>query len=154
MVPQIIVSTTDFCYRHERSLATASGLDDEKKGSTTSSRSTHPRPRIKTEYAAPSNETEETITKIWSDVLGIDGIGVNDNFVELGGQSLLAIQVISRIVETFQVELPLETIYKEPTVAGIAEAIIVALAGQEDPDALEAMLAELEEMAGEEPAAV
>lgn len=154
LVPQIIVSTTDFCYRHQRSLATAGGMDDEKKGAAATSRSTHPRPRIKTEYAAPSNEIEETITKIWSDVLGIDGIGVNDNFVELGGQSLLAIQVISRIVETFQVELPLETIYKEPTVAGIAEAIIVALAGQEDPDALEAMLADLEEMAGEEPASV
>jgi acyl transferase domain-containing protein len=143
LVPQVIVSTTDFGYRHERSLATAAGTSEETV-STAASRPSHPRPKLKTEFVAPSNEVEETIAQIWAGVLGIEGIGVNDNFLELGGHSLLAIQVVSRVREAFQVDLPLETIYNEPTVRGISEAIIVALTAQEDAGALEAMLAELE----------
>ncbi|WP_262375258.1 AMP-binding enzyme, partial [Streptomyces sp. sk2.1] len=51
----------------------------------------HDRPELATTYTAPRNSTEETITAVWSDVLGIDTIGIHDNFFELGGQSISAV---------------------------------------------------------------
>src|SRR5262249_10866234 len=60
---------------------------------------------------------------------GVGGIGAGDNFFELGGHSLLATQVISRIRETFQVEIPLAALFDHPTVTGLAEVIDHTTAG-------------------------
>lgn len=107
-------------------------------------KATHARPNLKTAYAEPTNEIEESVADIWASVIGIEKVGINDGFVELGGHSLLAIQLMSRVRETFQVELPLDSLYKAPTVAGMAEAIIVKLTEATDDETLAAMLAELE----------
>jgi acyl carrier protein len=107
-------------------------------------KATHARPNLKTAYAEPTNEIEESVADIWASVIGIEKVGINDGFVELGGHSLLAIQLMSRVRETFQVELPLDSLYKAPTVAGMAEAIIVKLTESTDDETLAAMLAELE----------
>ena len=56
-------------------------------------------------------------------MLGVERIGVNDSFFELGGNSLLATQLVSTVREQFQIELPLRVIFDSPTVAGIAEYI-------------------------------
>jgi acyl carrier protein len=61
---------------------------------------------------------------IWSELLGVDQVGVRDDFfTELGGHSLLATQVISRVRYAFQVDLPLRAFFETPTVAGLAAAI-------------------------------
>ncbi|BCA53183.1 putative Multi-domain non-ribosomal peptide synthetase [Nitrospira sp. KM1] len=73
--------------------------------------------------ALPRDPVELGLTDIWSEVLGKEGIDVNRNFFTLGGHSLLATQVISRIRDTFQVELPLQTLFDAPTVAGMAHQI-------------------------------
>jgi acyl carrier protein len=111
------------------------------------SKPAHARPNLKTEFVAPRNEVEESVADIWAQVIGIEKVGVNDGFTELGGHSLLAIQLMSRVRDTFQVELPLDSLYKAPTVAGMAEAIIVKLTEATDESDLAAMLAELEEEA-------
>lgn len=90
---------------------------------TISSRPTHPRPELSNAYVAPSNELEQTIANIWQQLLGIEQVGIHDNFFELGGHSLLATQLISRIRETLQVELPLNSLFEESSVAGLAERI-------------------------------
>jgi acyl transferase domain-containing protein/acyl carrier protein len=90
---------------------------------TISSRPTHPRPELSNAYVAPGNELEQTITNIWQQLLGIEQVGIHDNFFELGGHSLLATQLISRIRETLQVELPLNSLFEESSVAGLAERI-------------------------------
>jgi amino acid adenylation domain-containing protein len=72
--------------------------------------------------AGPS-PTEEVLAGIWSQVLGVSGVGVGQNFFESGGHSLMATQLLSRVREVFKVELPLRTLFEEPTLAGLAAAI-------------------------------
>ena len=72
-------------------------------------------------FVAPRTDTESLLANLWSDVLRVDSIGVHDNFFDLGGHSLLATQVMSRIRETFKVNLPLRYFFERPTVAGLAE---------------------------------
>ncbi|HEX8472730.1 MAG TPA: amino acid adenylation domain-containing protein, partial [Pyrinomonadaceae bacterium] len=74
-------------------------------------------------YAAPRTPTEELLASIWTKVLGVERVGIDDNFFELGGHSLLATQVMSRVRETFQVELPLRHLFESPTVTELARRI-------------------------------
>jgi acyl carrier protein len=75
-------------------------------------------------YVAPANPTEKKLTEIWSEVLSLDRIGVHDNFFDLGGHSLSATQVLSRISKGFQLELSFRTFFESPTVADMATVII------------------------------
>jgi amino acid adenylation domain-containing protein len=71
----------------------------------------------------PRNPVEKALVKIWSQVLGLERVGVHDNFFDLGGHSLLATQVISRARELYRIEISLRTFFETPTIAGIAEVI-------------------------------
>ncbi|MBO0798593.1 MAG: amino acid adenylation domain-containing protein, partial [Blastocatellia bacterium] len=81
------------------------------------------RPELESAFEASRTPAEEMLASIWTDVLGLDRVGVLDNFFELGGHSLLAIQVISRVREAFQVELALSDIFETPTIACLAKRI-------------------------------
>lgn len=83
------------------------------------------RPRLDTERAhvAPRNATEEQLVRIMTEVLEVERVGVFDNFFDLGGHSLRGMQAIARIRNVFHVELPLRTLFDEPTVAGLSLAI-------------------------------
>jgi amino acid adenylation domain-containing protein len=70
---------------------------------------------------------EELVAGIWSEVLGRESIGAHDNVFELGAHSLLATQVVSRLRESFRVDLPLRSLFDEPTVAGLARRIEEAM---------------------------
>ena len=70
---------------------------------------------------APRTETESKLASLWSDVLGRAEIGIYDNFFDLGGHSLLATQVMARIRETFNVNMPLRYFFEQPTIVGLAE---------------------------------
>jgi amino acid adenylation domain-containing protein len=75
------------------------------------------------DYTAPRNPIEEELATIWSDVLGLDRVGVLDNFFALGGHSLIATQVVSRIRSIFEVNLPLRRLFDAPTIGELAEDI-------------------------------
>ncbi|MDP4147324.1 MAG: amino acid adenylation domain-containing protein, partial [Bacillota bacterium] len=75
------------------------------------------------EYAAPRNEVEEKIAKVWSEVLGVETIGIDDNFFALGGHSLKAIQVVSMIHRELNVELSVSKLFNSPTIRQIGESI-------------------------------
>lgn len=75
-------------------------------------------------FVAPRTEIEELLANgVFGQVLGLDQIGVNDNFFALGGNSLQAVQLVSRLRDTTEVDLPVRRIFEVPTVAGMAEAI-------------------------------
>ncbi len=78
------------------------------------------RPDVETPYTGPCTPTEDRMAAIWSDVLDLRQVGIHDNFFDLGGHSLLATRVISLLRDTFQVEIPLRSLFEKPTVAGLA----------------------------------
>lgn len=76
-----------------------------------------------TAYLAPRNEIEQEIAAIWQAVLNIEKIGVHDSFIELGGESLMAIQITTRINETFEIKVHLNIIFELQTIAATASYI-------------------------------
>jgi amino acid adenylation domain-containing protein/non-ribosomal peptide synthase protein (TIGR01720 family) len=74
-------------------------------------------------YAAPRTPVERGLVQIWSEVLGIARIGIDDNFFVLGGHSLKVATVISRVRLAYKVEIPLHSIFQMPTIAGLAQVI-------------------------------
>ena len=102
-------------------------------------------------YAPPRDPVEERLAEIFSEVLGIERIGVDDNFFDLGGHSLRATRVIARIRETFHLELPLRSLFQDPTVAGLAKEVGARSAEASDELAKIALaLAQLEHLSEEE----
>lgn len=78
---------------------------------------------IESEYVAPRTPVEETLAQLWSEVLGVQKIGVHDNFFELGGHSLLATRLLSKARQTFQTNLPLNKLFETPTIAAFAAVV-------------------------------
>jgi acyl transferase domain-containing protein len=109
----------------------------------------HPRPTLATAYVEPRDETEQQIAALWADVLGIAQVGIHDNFFDLGGDSLMATQLSSRLRDTLQLDLPVRKFFEAPTVAGLAETIAVLKAEQDQQDQLE-ILRMLEELSEED----
>jgi acyl carrier protein len=81
------------------------------------------RDRLESAYVAPRTETERALADIWSRVLGVEQIGATDNFFMVGGHSLLATQVVSRVRQSFQIEIPLRAMFESPTIAELSLVI-------------------------------
>jgi amino acid adenylation domain-containing protein len=79
--------------------------------------------QLQTSFVVPTTPTEIALAQIWIQVLRIDRIGTNDDFFELGGHSLLATQVISRARQTFAIDVSLQSLFEQPTIAGLASRI-------------------------------
>jgi hypothetical protein len=77
------------------------------------------------EYVAPRTPLEEELARIWEDLLGVERVGVNDDFFALGGHSLLATQAVIRIRNAVA-DVPLHSLFNAPTVASLAQAIVDA----------------------------
>ncbi|MBO1062350.1 MAG: amino acid adenylation domain-containing protein [Aphanizomenon flos-aquae CP01] len=76
-----------------------------------------------TDYILPRNPLEQKLAEIWCQVLGLEKVSVEENFFNLGGHSLATIQIISRIRETLEIDLPLQYLFTEPTIAGLTKII-------------------------------
>ncbi len=94
-------------------------------------------------YVAPQTPLEAELAEIWADVLGCEKIGVRDDCFVLGGHSLLAVQLLFQVQDTFQVELPLESLFASPTVADMALAIVQRQGESVESDDLMQLLEEL-----------
>jgi amino acid adenylation domain-containing protein len=78
------------------------------------------RDRPEVTFAAPQTPVEKSLATIWAEVLGVNAVGVNDNFFDLGGHSLLAVHLFARIENEFGKRLPLATLFQSPTIAELA----------------------------------
>jgi acyl carrier protein len=101
-------------------------------------------------YVAPRTPTEELIARIWREVLKKERVGVTDDFLEMGGHSLLAIRVLGRISKELRVRLALRALFDTPTVAGVAVIVDAELRQRADEEAVRQALAAVEALpAGE-----
>ena len=82
------------------------------------------------ELELPRTPVEEVIASIWATILGVEQIGVHDNFFDLGGHSLKATRVMSRISQAFGLNLPVRTLFETPTLSSLASAIESSLLDQ------------------------
>jgi acyl carrier protein len=86
-------------------------------------------------FVGPRTPSEKLIAEIWSAVLNLDQVGVHDNFFDLGGHSLKATRVVSRVREVFRVELPVCALFQSPTIAALSETIEIAQRSGTRPEA-------------------
>lgn len=117
----------------------------EKLG-LTASNPTEARPN----YSEPQTPIEETLVNIWSKVLRITPIGIYDNFFQLGGDSILAAQIINRVRADLGIELSFLIFFQQPTIANMAIAIIQLQAKKVDSDEMVQLLAELESLSDDD----
>lgn len=143
--PQIVVMPTNLVQNIlEEKPSYKKREKQEKEEEKSVSSSAYERPKLSTPFEAPTNAIEIGIAEIWKSILGIDKIGVNDTFMELGGNSLLAIQTISNIVDEFEIELQPNVFFENPTVKKLADRIVEMIMLMRSSDEIEAMLIEIE----------
>ncbi len=109
--------------------------------------STHRRPPLATPYASPLPGVQSYLAGVLEEVLGVGGLGADDSFFELGGDSLMAIRVLSRIRDRYPIDLSGEAFFASPTVAGLETAVNHALEDavrRMDPTEVEEMLRQLD----------
>jgi len=118
--PRVLLSTGDVAARI---------AEGTRPVSAAAAAAVHARPELGTDYAAPETESERVIAEMWQELLGIERLGVHDDFFGLGGHSLLATQIVSRVRDNFGLELPLKSVFEAPTIsryAALVEAAIMA----------------------------
>jgi len=157
-VARILVATTDPRFRQEaiRKMHESRTMPEpgEAANGVTDPTGNHKRPDLPTPYEPPRNEDENAVAELWQDVLGIDQIGIHDNFFDLGGQSLLATQLVSRLQQIFKINVELDIFFSAPTIAELTEALLRKQLEQNAGDQLTQLLDKLEGMTEEEAGAL
>ncbi|WP_353619207.1 phosphopantetheine-binding protein [Paracidovorax cattleyae] len=126
--PQTLVSVTPLAQR----LRPLDGLVDALEAAPHPAASSgggaaHPRPVLSTPYRAPEGELEHNLAALWTEALGIDGIGADDNLFELGGDSLLAIRLLARVRKAYAVDIHPAAFFKAPRIADLAQLVELRL---------------------------
>ena len=130
-LPQTVVSISPFAPRLRPLDGLFESLDDEP---APEARAGHPRPVLQTAFVAPEGDLEEGLAELWTEALGIAPVGANDNLFELGGDSLLAIRLLSRVRKAYGVELHPAAFFKAPTIAELAALVELRLIEQIEGD--------------------
>ncbi|NJO31108.1 MAG: KR domain-containing protein, partial [Richelia sp. SL_2_1] len=110
---QIVISTIDINARKNQTFKLDNNKNSQSNNNQLDSFSRYSRPNLSNSYVAPTNDLQKQITGIWQEILGIAEIGIYDNFYELGGDSLSATQLVSRLRTKFPVDLPLRELLSE-----------------------------------------
>ncbi len=130
-------SICDFVELEEMPLTETGAIEREQLLTLSTQGSQQP-----SKWVAPRTEIERQLASIWQQILSVPLISIHDNFFELGGHSLLATQLMSRVQDVFQLQLPLGSLFENPTVAQLSIVIVQKLAEQTDDD----ILAQLEQL--------
>ena len=108
------------------------------------------RPDLDTLFVMPQTTVEERLAQIWAEVLSLAAVGIHDNFFDLGGHSLAATRVVSRVIKQFQLELPLQSLFGSPTISEMAAVIAENQSKKLDETDLRRILSELDSLSDDE----
>ena len=111
------------------------------------------RPRLDTPLAPPRTDVELDLTRLWAEVLDLDEVGIHDSLLDLGGNSLSAVQILSRVIQTFRIDIPIRALFQAPTVAQMAALIDGQRDIESDAGKLDRLIAKLESMSESDAAA-
>jgi acyl transferase domain-containing protein/thioesterase domain-containing protein/acyl carrier protein len=112
--PQIFVSSLDM-----EALIQQAGIASDSKSETQK----FDRPQLDGDYVAPETEIERTLVDIWEDLLGVQNVGVEDSFFDLGGHSLIAVRLFAKVRKTYNVDFPISILFEAPTIRACASLI-------------------------------
>jgi amino acid adenylation domain-containing protein len=108
------------------------------------------RPSLDTSYVAPSTPAEQVVARIWSSLLGVETVGVHDNFFDLGGHSLLATRLAYKIEEDFRVQIGLRALFQAPTVSGVVNSLVESWGDREIVDEIARTIMEVDQLDADE----
>ncbi|MBD3385839.1 acyltransferase domain-containing protein [candidate division KSB1 bacterium] len=138
--PQIAMSTSNLDHRLQQWVQKIKTPDQTVNNTTRG----HQRPELSSDYVAPTDPVQIHLTEIFQDCFGFENIGIYDNFFELGGDSLLATQIAARIQSTLGVHVDLELLFKDPTIAHLAETLSEKMIQDMDPAELSDLIDEID----------
>ncbi|MDZ8092002.1 MAG: SDR family NAD(P)-dependent oxidoreductase [Nostoc sp. DedQUE05] len=118
--PQIVVSAGELQPRIEKWIK-RNFLQNKESSNNQGSLSLHSRANLQNEYVPSSNNVEQIVATTWQKVLGIEKIGIYDNFFDLGGSSLIGVEIISHLQKELNAHIPIISIYERPTISSLAE---------------------------------
>jgi phthiocerol/phenolphthiocerol synthesis type-I polyketide synthase E len=118
---QVVVSTGDLMSR--LAIWTGQGSGKSAATGTTFASNLRTRPSLTTVYVPADTEIERVVVNVWQDILGIDQLGIHDNFFDLGGNSLIGLKVISRLKKELNIDIPVTALFEGPTVNALAQVI-------------------------------
>lgn len=114
--PHVVVSSLDLA-------GLVAQADEAAREPTTGDDAKFARPNLDSEYVAPRDDIERTVTGLFQDLLGVDMVGVKDSFFDLGGHSLIAVRLFAAIKKTYQVEFAISLLFEAPTAERIAARV-------------------------------
>ncbi len=150
LLPRLLASGLSRVVVSTRDLGALLQAGGKPETGAAKSRSFHPRPNLSTPYVAPLSELETQVAGLWRELLGIESVGIDDNFFESGGHSLLATQLISQVRDRFGVDVKFARFFDTPTVAGLAAIIVERQAAAMEEAALAELLAEIQGLSAED----
>jgi acyl transferase domain-containing protein/thioesterase domain-containing protein/acyl carrier protein len=113
--PQVFVSSLDM-----DALVEQAEISNDVKSDTQK----FDRPQLDGDYVAPESEIERTLVGIWEDLLGVQNVGVEDSFFDLGGHSLIAVRLFAKVRKTYSVDFPISILFEAPTIRACASLIM------------------------------
>lgn len=125
-LPQVVVSSLDLAAMIRQVEKTS----EQPMGSSTK----FDRPDLDSEFVEPRDDIERNLVGMWEELLGVDRLGVQDNFFDLGGHSLIAVRLFTMIKKAFQADFPISVLFEAPTIEGCAELIRATIGDVADVD--------------------
>jgi acyl transferase domain-containing protein/acyl carrier protein len=149
-LPQVIISVHDARLLRARQKSLAESVIQREPEQAPASACESQQHAATKAYVPPSSPLEQTIAGLWRELLGVEAVGLHDNFFDLGGNSLTGIQLMSRLRQSFLLELPMNRLFESPTVAGLAAAISEVQLQEMERQELERLIQEIENSSIEE----
>ncbi|MCR8549104.1 SDR family NAD(P)-dependent oxidoreductase [Salipiger sp. P9] len=113
-VPQVVISSMDLDQLTRQTAASTEDRGEIQK---------FDRPQLEGDYVAPENDIERTLVGFWEDLLGVQNVGVEDSFFDLGGHSLIAVRLFAMVKKAWRIEFPISVLFEAPTIRKCAALI-------------------------------